>query len=49
MTAIEERRELALAPDESVCPACAAGVHHDAPEMPGPFKCDCPCHGRKGL
>ncbi len=46
MTAMEERRSLSLAPDESICPACAENVH-DAPEGPGPFKCDCACHGRK--
>ncbi len=46
MTAIEERRSLSLAPDASICPACASGCH-DAPEGTGPFKCDCACHGRK--
>jgi hypothetical protein len=46
MTVIEERRELELGPDASICPACATGTH-EAPEMPGPFKCDCACHGRK--
>ncbi len=41
-----ERRELALPPDASICPACATGCH-EAPEGLGPFKCDCGCHGRE--
>jgi len=44
MTIVEERRELDLAPDQSICPACSAGWH-GAVETPGPFKCDCACHG----
>lgn len=43
MTVIAERHALDLAPDESICPACAAGCH-DAPEGPGDFACSCGCH-----
>ena len=44
MTEIQERRALGLGPNDSLCPACAAGDHEDYSWVAGGFACSCCCH-----